>query len=176
MNVVVITGSAHRRGTSALLADKFTQGALQAGHEVFRFDAALKNVHGCIGCNVCNSKGECVFKDDMLQLNPHILEADVIAFFSPIYYYNINGQMKTVIDRFFANNRALQGGKKAILFTTMADVDNRSAEAAQVFFKHYTSYMMWESLGCHSAVGVWTLEQMENSSYPQQAFELGKSL
>ena len=47
MNIIVIAGNAHRHGTSALLADKFIEGAKEAGHEVFRFDAAFKNIHGC---------------------------------------------------------------------------------------------------------------------------------
>ncbi len=112
----------------------------------------------------------------MLELNPHILEADVIAFFSPIYYYNINAQLKTVMDRFYANNSALHGQKKAIMFTTMADDKNDSAEAAQVFFPNYTDYMKWESLGCHSALSVWKRKLMEQTDYPQQAYELGKNL
>lgn len=110
--ITVITGSAHKNGTSAYLADLFIKGAEEAGHEVFRFDAAFKDVHGCIGCDTCISKGACVWKDDMLELNPHILEADVIVFASPIYYYNINAQIKNPIDRFYANNTALQGNKK----------------------------------------------------------------
>ena len=62
MNITVITGSAHRNGTSALLADKFIEGAKEAGHDVFRFDAAFKNIHGCIGCDTCNKKGNgCVY-------------------------------------------------------------------------------------------------------------------
>ncbi len=176
MKITIITGSAQKKGTSALLADKFAEGVIEAGHEVFRFDAAFKNVHGCIGCDTCIRKGACVYKDDMLELNPHILEADVIAFFTPIYYYNINSQLKAVMDRFYASNSALQGHKKAIMFTTMADDEKDSAEAAQVFFKHYTTYMKWSSLGCHSAFGVLTREQMEQTDYPRQAYELGKNL
>lgn len=53
MKIVVITGSPHKKGTSALLADEFIRGAKEAGHEVSRFDAAFENVHPCIGCNKC---------------------------------------------------------------------------------------------------------------------------
>jgi hypothetical protein len=44
MKVTVITGSAHKKGTSAMLADKFIEGALQAGHEVFRLMQLLKKL------------------------------------------------------------------------------------------------------------------------------------
>ena len=43
MKILVITGSAHKKGTSSYLADSFISGAEEAGHEVFRFDSAFKN-------------------------------------------------------------------------------------------------------------------------------------
>ena len=51
MYIVMITGSPHRHGTSALLADEFIRGATESGHTVFRFDAAFECVHPCIGCD-----------------------------------------------------------------------------------------------------------------------------
>ncbi len=177
MKVVVITGSAHKRGTSALLAEKFIEGAREAGHEVFRFDAAFKKVHPCIGCDVCNDKGGgCVHKDDMTELNPHIIGADAIAFVSPVYYYNINAQIKTVIDRFYANNAALQGRKKAVLMVSMADDTMESAEGPKAFFKNFCNYMEWEHAGFLAAASCWKREDIERTDYPQRARELGRSL
>ena len=176
MKIVVIMGSAHKHGTSALLADKFIGGATEAGHEVYRFDAAFKNIHGCIGCDTCINKGKgCVYKDDMEELNPHILESDAIIFVSPIYYYNINAQVKTVIDRFYANNSALQGGRKSALLLTMADDCLESAEGPDVFFKHFTKYMKWENCGVLAAINCWKREDIEQSEYPQRAYEMGRN-
>ena len=45
MKILVMTGSPHKDGTSALLADKFIEGAKEAGHEIYRFDAGFKNIH-----------------------------------------------------------------------------------------------------------------------------------
>ncbi len=177
MKITVITGSAHRNGTSALLADKFIEGAKEAGHEVFRFDAALKNVHGCIGCNACITKGKgCVYKDDMEELNPHLMDADVIVFVTPIYYYNINSQIKSVIDRFYVNNSALQCGKKTMLLLSMADTSTDSAEAAMVFFNHFAKFMNWENLGILASTGSWTRADIEKSDSPQKAYEWGRAL
>ena len=177
MNITVITGSAHRHGTSALLADKFIEGAKEAGHEVFRFDAAFKNIHGCIGCDTCNKKASgCVFKDDMEELNPHLLEADAIVFASPIYYFNINAQLKSVMDRFYANNSALQGHKKTALLLSMADTSTESAEGPECFFKHFANYMGWKNLGVISATNSWTRTDIENTDIPQKAYELGKKI
>lgn len=63
MKIVVLTGSPHKNGTSALLADRWIQGAREAGHEVFRFDAAFETVHPCIGCDACGcGTHPCVFR------------------------------------------------------------------------------------------------------------------
>ncbi len=177
MKITIITGSAHKNGTSAYLVDRFIDGAKEAGHEVFRFDAAFKNVHGCIGCDTCITKGNgCVFKDDMLEINPHLIEADAIVFVSPIYYYNINAQLKVVLDRFYANNAALQKNKKAVLMVTMADNTMESADGPVHFFKNFCNYMMWECKGIIAAANCWHLDDIVNSDYPQQAYELGKNI
>ena len=49
MKIVVVTGSPHKAGTSALLADKFIEGAKSKGHDVFRFNAAFEDIHPCRG-------------------------------------------------------------------------------------------------------------------------------
>lgn len=100
MKITMITGSPHKKGTTALLAESFSKGAKEAGHEVFRFDAAYKKIHPCIACDKCrdSNDGGCVFKDDMAELNPRLLEADMVVLVSPIYYYDITAQIKAVID------------------------------------------------------------------------------
>ncbi len=175
MKITVITGSAHKKGTSALLADKFIDGAKEVGHEVFRFDAAFKKIHGCIGCETCLTRG-CVFEDDMEEVNPHLLESDVIVFVSPIYYYSINAQVKSVIDRFYANNKAIQGNKKAALLITMAGSSMESAEEPTRFFDRFCAYMEWENLGVLAAQLCWHRDDIEQTNYPKQAYEMGKQL
>lgn len=148
MKVVMITGSAHKHGTTATLADKFEQGASDAGHEIFRFDAAFQSVHPCIGCDKCRENGKCVFHaDDMKILNPYLLEADVVVFVSPIYYFTINAQIKAVIDRFYANDDALQGGKKAVLITAMADAEISASSGTDATFHEMLKYLNWENAG-----------------------------
>ena len=176
MKVLVITGSAHKNGTSAYLAQKFIEGAAESGHEVFRFDAAFKKVHPCIGCDKCQSAGSCAFQDDMNELNPKLLEADAVVFVSPIYYYGLNAQIKMVIDRFYANDAKLHGSKKAAIMLTMADTTAESAEGALGSFKGMTKYLEWEPVGSVVATNSWTLELLQKTDFPRQAYELGKSL
>lgn len=117
MKITIITGSAHNNGTSAYLAQQFMRGATEAGHGATRFDAAFMNIHPCIGCDYCRRKdGKCVFQDDMNKINPALKKADAMIFVSPIYYYDINAQLKTVIDRFYANTAEIQTEESSAAF------------------------------------------------------------
>ncbi len=174
MKIAVITSSPHENGTSFLMVDKFISGAIKAGHEVFRFDAAQKQIHACIGCDTCNKKTDgCIFKDDMMELNPHLLSSQGVVFISPIYYYLINSQLKLVLDRFYANNDRLRQKKFAALILTMADNTLESAEGSIAYFKNFCSYMNWENRGIIASTSSWKRQDIENTSFPLQAYELG---
>lgn len=177
MKAVIITGSPHKNGTTAYLADQFIKGAEEAGHEIFRFDAATRDVHPCIACEKCHGDSPvCVFKDDMQELNPYLIEADAVVLVSPIYYYGINAQIKAVIDRFYANDAVFHGGKKAVLMVAMADDTMESAEGALASFKGMAKYLEWDIAGTVVGVNCMTPEMIKNTDYPKKAYELGKSL
>lgn len=176
MKIVMMTGSAHRNGTTATLADRFQQGALDAGHEVYRFDAAFQDVHPCIGCDKCRRTGTCTFAaDDMKLLNPHLLAADAVVFVSPIYYFTINAQLKAVIDRFYANNEALMGKKKAVFLTAMADEDQKTASGANASFDLMADYLGWEIVGRLNVGGCSTADDLHEEDLTA-AYELGRNL
>ncbi len=176
MKVVMITGSPHKHGTTVRLADRFQQGAVDAGCEMFRFDAAFKSVHPCIACDKCLETGECVFSaDDMKELNPHLLEADVVAFVSPIYYFALSAQIKATVDRFYANDATLQGGKKAVLITAMADEEASAARGATASFEEAIKYLKWENAGVLNVRSASTPEDLTQDDL-QRAYELGLSL
>lgn len=177
MKILVITGSAHKHGTTALLAEKFVNGAEEAGHQAARFDAAFKKIHPCIACERCHMTGAgCVFKDDMEELNLQLLEAEAVIFISPIYYYGLNAQIKTVIDRFYANDGRLHGNKKAALIVTMSDETIESAEGAITSFKGMTGYLGWNIAGIIAGVACGDVDALNKTDYPEQAYELGKNL
>lgn len=58
MKIVIITGSPRKHGNSSCLADEFQRGAIEAGHEVFRFNAAFQKVESCIAYNHCGMNGD----------------------------------------------------------------------------------------------------------------------
>lgn len=177
MKVLVITGSAHKEGTTAVLAEQFIKGAAEAGHEVWRFDAAFKKVHPCIACEKChNTDMGCVFKDDMEELNPQLLASDVIVFVTPIYYYDMNAQLKAVIDRFYANDAALHKNKNAVLMVAMADDTMESADGAIASFKGMTNFLEWDIAGILAGIDCGDVDALNRTDYPKQAYEMGKNL
>ena len=43
-----------------------------------------------------------MYKDDVSEILEKMIKADIIVLASPIYFYSITGQMKTLIDRSYA--------------------------------------------------------------------------
>ena len=177
MKIVVLTGSPRANGNSACLAEQFIKGAQEKGHEIYRFDCAFKHIETCRACNRCGMNGTCIFDDDFLELRPKLIEADMVVFASPMYYFGVSAQMKRVIDRFYAINGQIKGArKKAAFLMTYADTTAREAEPMLVHYRTLMDYLGWTSVGEVVASGVWTAGSVRNTDYPQQAYRLGKSL
>lgn len=177
MKVMVITGSPHKTGTSALLADKFIEGAQESGHEVTRFDAAFESVKPCMACEYCSShNGECVYKDSMNLLNKKIVETELIVFVTPLYYYGMSAQLKAVIDRFHAVNSKISGGKKTMLLATSYGDDDWTMVALEKMYESMLLFLNWQDVGKLFAIGAPVREVIEQMEYPKRAYEMGKTI
>lgn len=97
--VLVISSSLRLRSNSEALADEFARGAADAGNEVEKITLREKDIRFCKGCLACQKTQRCVIKDDAPAIVEKMHDADVIAFASPIYYYEMCGQLKTLLDR-----------------------------------------------------------------------------
>lgn len=97
--VVVLSTSLRTNSNSELLAKSFVEGAKESGNEVEYITLKNKDIHFCIGCLACQKTGHCVIKDDVADIMDSVLNADVVVWATPIYYYEMSGQMKTLIDR-----------------------------------------------------------------------------
>ena len=98
-NVLIISTSTRKGGNSDMLATEFAKGAKEAGNEVDVVNLAGKKIEFCRGCLSCVKTQKCVIDDDAAEVRDKMLSADVIVWATPIYYYCISGQMKTMIDR-----------------------------------------------------------------------------
>lgn len=97
--VLVISSSLRLRSNSEALADEFIRGAAEAGNEVEKITLKDKEIHFCKGCLNCQKTQKCVIKDDTPAIVEKMHDADIIAFATPIYYYEMCGQLKTLLDR-----------------------------------------------------------------------------
>ena len=97
--VLILTTSPRRNSNSDALAEAFARGAAESGCEVELISLRGKELRFCQGCFACQKSGKCVIRDDMQEIVPKMEQADVLAFATPIYYYEMSGQMKTLLDR-----------------------------------------------------------------------------
>jgi multimeric flavodoxin WrbA len=97
--VLVISTSIRANSNSELLANAFADGARASGNEVKLVSLKDKTIGFCKGCLACQKLGHCVINDDANEITEKLLNAEVVVWATPIYYYEMSGQMKTMIDR-----------------------------------------------------------------------------
>lgn len=98
-NVLIISSSPRKNSNSEALSAAFAKGARDAGHNVREISLREKDIRFCKGCLACQKTGYCVIKDDAAEIAKEMHDADVLAFATPVYYYEMSGQLKTMLDR-----------------------------------------------------------------------------
>ncbi len=98
-NVLIISSSPRKGGNSEAMCAAFAEGAAAAGHNVETISLCGKQLNFCVGCFACHKVGKCVHNDDATAIVAKMHDADVICFASPVYYYSVSGQLKTLFDR-----------------------------------------------------------------------------
>lgn len=124
--VLIVSSSPRKNGNSETLADAFAKGAREAGRSVETVRLREKQICFCRGCLACQKLGYCVIQDDAVEIVAKMHDADVLVFATPVYYYSVCGQLKTMLDRanpLFGSNYAFT---EAYLLATAAE-DGRSA-------------------------------------------------
>ena len=96
-NILILSGSPRKGGNSDILCDRFMEGARASGHRAEKVFLRDKNIGYCIGCEACHqNNGVCVQKDDMAEILGKMIAADVIVMATPVYFYTMDAQMKTL--------------------------------------------------------------------------------
>ena len=98
-NILIISASPRKCGNSDMLCDEFLRGAKESGNNVEKIFLRDTRVNYCLGCGVCNSTHKCIQHDDMADILDKMVKADVIVLATPVYFYTMNAQLKTLIDR-----------------------------------------------------------------------------
>ena len=145
MKILVLNGSPRPNGATSAMAEAFAQGARQAGHEVGVVAVCQKKIAGCLACEYCHTKGgKCVQQDDMHQIYPLLDQAEMLVLASPIYYHNISGQLKCVVDRIYALDKPKNLKKIAMIL---------SSGSPEMYEGDFLDYLKLEGMGIFTSFG-----------------------
>ena len=172
--VIVISTSLRRGSNSDMLADSFVEGATSAGNDVEKISLVGKEIQFCKGCMACQKLGRCIINDDVNDIMAKVLKADVICWATPIYYYEMSGQMKTLIDRMNAMYGQEYAFRDVYLLTAAADDDEQTPKRAETGLGGWLACFPKSRLaGTVFCGGVNSPREIEGNDKLEEAYVLG---
>ena len=178
--VVILNGSPRKKGNTSALVRAFAEGAESAGNMVTEFFLDGMNIHGCKGCFGGHSDRACpcVQKDDMDQIYLAVRECDVVVLATPLYYWNMSGQLRTAVDRLFAleegGGNLLRGNGRSSALLMAAE--GHGFEDAVLYYDHLMEHLKWTNLGHVLCGGVMNVGDIVGRKELNEARELGMSI
>lgn len=176
-NVLIISASPRKNGNSDILCDRFAQGAKESGHKAEKVFLASQTIGYCKGCGVCNSTHHCVQKDDMAGILEKMVNADVIVLATPVYFYSMDGQMKTFIDRTVPRYTEIRD-KDFYFIMTAADTEQGSLRRTIEGLRGFTEDCLAgaREAGIIYGTGAWQAGEIKSTDAYDEAYEMGKNI
>ena len=175
--VLVLSASPRKGGNSEMLCDQFMLGAKESGNQVEKIFVGDKKIHYCVACDGCKRNGgNCVHKDDMAEVLEKMIAADVIVMATPVYFYTMDAQMKTLIDRTVARYTEIRN-KEFYFIVTAADARKEEMERTLEGFRGFTCCLSGaKEKGIIYGTGAWNKGDIIGSPAMKQAYEVGKKV
>jgi multimeric flavodoxin WrbA len=175
--VLVLSASPRKGGNSDLLCDQFMLGAREAGNEVEKIFLQDKNIRFCLGCMDCQSNGGvCVQSDDMAEILDKMVQANVLVMATPIYFYNMDAQLKVLIDRTCPRYSEISN-KKAYLIATSDDSRKEAMDVAVAGFRAFLSCLdNVQEAGIIYGTGVRDVGDIKGKHQMALAYKMGKAV
>ena len=162
---------------SQFLAEKFAEGAKAAGNEIEFISLRGKDIKFCMGCLACQKLGACSIKDDVPAIMENVLNADVVCWATPIYYYEMSGQMKTLIDRMNAMYPKDYRFRDVYLLATATEDEEETPKRAETGLTGWIDcYPKSRLAGTLFCGGVTMPNDIKDNSKLQEAYEMGKNV
>lgn len=175
--VLVISTSPREGGNSDTLADEFVRGALDAGNDAEKISLHGKTIGFCKGCLACQRTQRCVIHDDADAIAQKMLTADVLVFATPIYYYGMCGQMKTLLDRANPLFTADYAFRDIYLLAAAAEDDNHTVDGAVTGLGGWVDCFEKARLaGTVFAGGVTSVGEIQGHPALKKAYEMGRNV
>ena len=177
MQITVIEGSPHLKGASSTIANRFVEGARDAGHTVDVIEVVRLSIGMCRACNACGASGPCIQKDDMTDVRSKIMASDRVVFVTPNHVCGFSAQHKAVIDRFYSFSGNLRTrNTKAVRIAASADKEDWTMDAIRIQYDGMCRYLKMQDCGRVLAVGCGSAEAAQSSRFMDEAYQLGRSL
>ena len=150
------------------------RGARESGNLVEKIRVSEKNITYCRACYACKNTGVCAIKDDMAEVLQKMIDADVLVFASPVYFYSIDAQLKALIDRTVA--RWLEVKNKELYYiVTAAEEDFSAAETTLACFRGYADCVEGaKEMGVVYGLGNYEMGEVKDKQAMTDAYLLGK--
>lgn len=177
-NILVITTSLRAKSNSDILAQSLISGAKDAGHSVEQISLKGKKLGFCLGCLACQKTQKCVLKDDAANIMAKVKNADTLVFVTPIYYYEMSGQMKVLLDRMNPLFPVDYSFRKVYMLSTAAEDEETTPEKAlnglQGWVDCFEKAKLAGSLFCGGLSDAGEADRKEKEKH--EAYQFGKSL
>lgn len=175
--VLVLSASPRKGGNSDMLCDQFISGAQNARLYAEKIFLKDKKINYCIGCGVCyNGKKRCPQEDDMAEVLDKMIASDVIVMATPVYFYTMNAQMKTLIDRTCSRYTEIRD-KEFYFIVTAADSSKRAMERTLEGFRAFTSCLSGaKEKGIVYGTGAWNIGDIKGKPAMKEAYEMGRTI
>ena len=174
--VIIISSSPREGGNSYKLCEEFKKGAEKSGNEVELISLADKKIKYCIACETCAETGKCIHEDGMDEILSKIIDADVLVFATPIYFYDISGQLKTFIDRTLPRFEEIEN-KDFYFIGSCSDRRQEAFDSALETIQGFLdSVKDVELKGVVYGKGAFELGEIDEKPSMQEAYEMGKNI
>ena len=176
-NILVISTSLRKGGNSETLADAFIKGAEETGNNIEKITLYDKTIGFCKGCLACQKTQRCVIRDDADIIAQKMMKADVIVFATPVYYYEMSGQMKTMLDRANPLYTSDYAFRDIYLLASAAEEDEYAVEGAVKGISGWVECFPKARLaGTVFAGGVDSIGEIKGHKALDKAYKIGKSV
>jgi multimeric flavodoxin WrbA len=173
--ILILSSSPRKGGNSDTLCAEFARGAEEAEHKVERVFLGEKKIGYCTACEACRGTGKCAKKDDAAAILDAMVAADVIVMASPVYFYSMCAQMKTLIDRTVARYTEISN-KEFYLIATAAATSKGALERTIEGFRGFLDCLDGaKEKGAIYGTGAWGVGEIRSSRAMQQAYTMGRN-
>ena len=176
-NVLVISSSLRKNSNSYSLAKEFARGAEESGNNVEFISLMGKRIEFCKGCLACQKTQRCVINDNADEIREKMLNADTVVFATPIYYYEMSGQLKTLLDRMNPLYSSDYAFRNIYVLTTAAEdeahVPERAISGVQGWIDCFKKAQLAGTLFCG---GVNDPGDITDNAALHKAYEMGKHI